>query len=162
MTRARIFPPHLPFKDITNAMKRLYPTGKIDTIATISLSGNHDVRIVTYDRDMLEELVFEYARWWQLMAIFPQSRIVAPQPVFAVLRAHNSLGMQAYHEDVARYLGLGGIRFRFWPGPEDIVGALNTTVAYRDVFREPTNPWLPMTRIVELQFNTENVVPFRV
>ncbi len=106
----------------------------------------------------LEELAREYLKFWRLVLCYPDKRVVAPGPIVAVQRVHFQ-HREAYLGDCLSYFNRFLLREMIWRGRTDIVGAIDTVRAYKDLYHElPPSPWHDVTSIYNLRIPALRVV----
>ncbi len=165
MARPGYAPPALQAKSVLEKLREMFNTAPMVDKTTLVLTDafSHETMRVEVENspDILEQMVLEYIKWWRLMALYPEYRIVAPPPVFVVSNAHYALNREKFFYDLMRYLRVGEISNRRWRGPEDIDGLLDTTKCYEKTYGNPANPWRDMFRLTKDILDLENVETLR-
>lgn len=115
----------------------------------------------TKSEEHLESLAAEYIKFWRLVLNYPDKRIVAPGPIIAVQRVHWNAkrGEEAdldpnmtYIYDCMTYFRKFLRKELIWRGRLDILGAVHTVLAYKDLYHElPPPAWQDITDVYNLE-----------
>lgn len=113
----------------------------------------------TGSKNLLDDLVEEYERFWRLVLSYPHRRVVAPGPIMAVQRAHFS-NRQSYFQDCMDYFNkFMPPKVLAWGGTADYSGIHDTVTVYRDLYNtNPPDAWADMTNIYGIRRNGLTVV----
>ncbi len=105
---------------------------------------------------LLTDLIEEYKRFWRLILNYPHRRVVAPGPVMAVQRVHQT-DARVYFDDCMIYFNKFMRRDELaWQGHTDYTGTCDTIMVYQDLFEtDPPVAWIDMSRL--LGFTKNNV-----
>lgn len=101
--------------------------------------------------ELLFQLVEEYKRFWRLILNYPHRRVVAPGPVMAVQRVHQSQ-TQMYFDDCMAYFKQFKRRDELaWRGRTDYTGTCDTVMVYQDLFQtDPSVAWVDMYQLLQI------------
>ncbi len=104
---------------------------------------------------LLADLVEEYKRFWRLVLNYPHRKVVAPGPIMAVQRAHQS-DAERYFDDCMNYFNKFMPRDALaWQGTSDLRGTIDTIMVYRDLFTtDPGAAWIDMFQLVPINRGT--------
>jgi hypothetical protein len=129
-------PPQLPERWLKAALLDAYPS-------------HHNTRNFLFD------LVEEYKRFWRLILNYPHRRVVAPGPVMAVQRIHQS-DAQLYFNDCMEYFRRFMRRDDLaWRGHTDHVGTFDTIVVYQDMFKTDLPvAWIDMAHLAQMPYGS--------
>ena len=104
---------------------------------------------------LIEQLVEEYKRFWRLILNFPQRRVVAPGPVMAVQRVHQSDAPRYFNDCMTYFNQFKRPDELAWRGHTDYVGTSDTIMAYQHMFKaSPHIAWIDMSHLVNFDRTT--------
>jgi hypothetical protein len=123
-------PPPIDTKWLLAALKDKFPAHK----------GNPEMQ------DLLDELVNAYSTWWLLMSKYPERRIVAIAPVWAVREIHAE-DLELFFADCFDYLGKIPVKKDIWGGAMDFRGTYETASTIEEAGIYAGLPWQPIMRV---------------